>query len=176
MPINNANELNSESRAHVEALIAQLITEQKRVGVASPMSCFYCGSGNNPSRCSCGIKSFGCAAPYVNTCPDCAAAHRKVARHFAKMFSFPKSNRVDSRRHAYFKQTVEAAEKIDANLFRELTKTEAWGDPDAVFKQRVLASFRKTNFTKFSSLARGIAEQEDAYLLRSIGRFIRSAG
>jgi hypothetical protein len=92
------------------------------------------------------------------------------------MFSFPKSNRVDSRRHAYFKQTVEAAEKIDANLFLELTKTEAWGDADAVFKQRVLASFRNANFTQFQSLARGIAEQENAYVLRSLGRFIRSVG
>jgi hypothetical protein len=174
--LRNAEELNSESLAHVEALIEQLITEQKRVGVASPVSCFYCGSGNNPSRCSCGIKSFGCGEPYINTCPDCVLAHKKVARHLAKMFSFPKSNRVDSRRHAYFKHMVEAAEKIDANLFRELTKTEAWTDGDTVFKPRVLASFRRSIFTKFQALARGTAEQEDAYVLRSLGRFIRSVG
>ena len=174
--LNNVNELNSESRAHIEALIEQLLAEQKRVGIASPISCFYCGSGNNPSRCTCGVKSFGCSDLFVNTCLDCVSAHKKVARHFAKMFSFPKSNRVDSRRHGYFKNTVEAAEKIDANLFRELTKTEAWTDGDTVFKQRVLASFRKAKFTQFQSLARGITEQEEAYVLRSIGRFIRSVG
>jgi hypothetical protein len=90
------------------------------------------------------------------------------------MFSFPKSNRVDSRRAAYFRHVVEASEKIDANLCRELTKTDAWDDGDRVFAQRTLASFRKAHFTKFQALARGIAEESDAYIVKSIGRLFRT--
>jgi hypothetical protein len=153
------SKLDPESRAQLEALAAQCLAEQERVGKTGS-HCYFCGSAQNRiERCNCGCSSFGCSQPNVWMCPDCVSAHRKLASHFQRMFSFPKSNRVDSRRAAYFRHLCEASEKIDRKLCRELCRTDAWDDSDYIFKEKALASFRKSSFTKFQSLVREIAER-----------------
>jgi hypothetical protein len=166
-------ELNSESRAQLEALAAQFLVEQNRVGKPG-VHCFWCGSCQQKlRRCDCGYgSSFGCSEPSVYACPDCAAAHKQLSSHLRTMFSFSKSSRVDSRRAAYFRHLVEASEKINPALYKNLCKTDAWDDRDETFRERSVGAFRKANFTQFQSLARGISERVDAYLLRSATRFL----
>jgi hypothetical protein len=169
----NFKELNPEARQSLEVLAAQFLAEQGRVGKRGP-HCFFCGSMEQKiDRCNCGYGSiFGCSDVWA--CPDCVTAHRKLVSHLERMFSFSKSNRVDSRRAAFFRHLCEASEKVDPKLCRELCRTDAWDDRDSIFKEKALAAFRKTNFTKFQSLVREIAAREDAYILQSATRFFRS--
>jgi hypothetical protein len=165
-------QLDSEARAALEVLAAQFLAEQERVGKRGP-HCFFCGSMEQKiDRCNCGYGSiFGCSDVWA--CPNCVTAHRKLASHFERMFSFPKSNRVDSRRAAHFRHLCEASEKVDPKLCRELCQTDAWDDRDSVFKEKARAAFRRSNFTKFQSLVREIAARQDEHILQFAKRLFK---
>jgi len=172
-------------REATSAALEAELAAQKRKGTPGEW-CFYCGRLGQVVRCDCASgDGFGCGEPLRYVCPECVSAHKVVAEHLRKMFSFPLVMRSNSRRGQAERELFGAANTVcdpnesddyDSCAKRDLVffiaQADAFYHGKSEFRRLILDAFRHSKFLDFQALAKALEKEKEAAFIRALYRAV----
>ena len=167
-----------EMRQAVTAAVQERLLRVQQVGLTNAW-CKDCSEMDLAVLAKCGCKYqrfFGCVG--YSLCPACREAHRAAEKFIAQMFTFPICERSDSRRAARYSTLCRAAAVVAGekhDLTRGLHDANPFHGPDAEFRERILGSFRDSDFRQFKQLATELEKQKESEFTNAVYRAVRRA-